>query len=70
MKTKKSCSAVLALGLVGALGLAACGSAPSDSGGSGSGGAANDFKACMVSDEGGFDDQSFNQSGKIGRAHV
>jgi len=66
VKTKKSCSAVLALGLVGALGLAACGAAPSDSGGSGSGGAANDFKACMVSDEGGFDDQSFNQSGMEG----
>ncbi|AXH97709.1 BMP family lipoprotein [Ornithinimicrobium avium] len=25
-----------------------------------------DFKACMVSDSGGFDDQSFNQSGKEG----
>lgn len=28
--------------------------------------AAGDFKACMVSDSGGFDDQSFNQSGKEG----
>lgn len=26
----------------------------------------NDFKACMVSDEGGFDDKSFNQSGYEG----
>ncbi|MGD8148540.1 BMP family lipoprotein [Ornithinimicrobium sp. Y1694] len=30
------------------------------------GGDASDFKACMVSDSGGFDDQSFNQSGKEG----
>lgn len=29
-------------------------------------GNAEDFKACMVSDAGGFDDQSFNQSGKEG----
>src|SRR5699024_1800404 len=29
-------------------------------------GAAGDFTACMVSDSGGFDDQSFNQSGKEG----
>lgn len=28
--------------------------------------AAGDFKACMVSDSGGFDDQSFNQSGAEG----
>ena len=27
---------------------------------------ASDFQACMVSDSGGFDDQSFNQSGKEG----
>lgn len=33
--------------------------------GTGAGNAA-DFKACMVSDSGGFDDQSFNQSGKDG----
>lgn len=32
----------------------------------GSGDAAADFQACMVSDSGGFDDQSFNQSGKEG----
>lgn len=29
-------------------------------------GDAADFKACMVSDQGGFDDQSFNQSGRQG----
>ena len=37
---------------------ASASSAPAD--------AAADFKACMVSDSGGFDDQSFNQSGKEG----
>ncbi|MDU0349405.1 BMP family ABC transporter substrate-binding protein [Actinomyces sp. MRS3W] len=62
---KKKYSAI-ALGLVAALSLAACGSAPDDSSSSSSGGAASDFTACMVSDEGGFDDQSFNQSGKEG----
>lgn len=51
----------IALSLAAALGLAACGSAPTED----TGGTA-DFKACMVSDEGGFDDQSFNQSGMEG----
>ena len=50
--------------------LAACGSAPTAESGQASGGTAaqktSDVKACMVSDEGGFDDQSFNQSGKEG----
>jgi basic membrane protein A len=42
------------------LAVAACGSKPTDSN---SGGSANkDFKACMVSDSGGFDDKSFNQT--------
>jgi basic membrane protein A len=42
------------------LAVAACGSKPTDSS---SGGSANkDFKACMVSDSGGFDDKSFNQT--------
>lgn len=67
----------IALGAIAAstaLVLAACGQAPSDSeesGGSASGeqsGSANggDIKACMVSDSGGFDDKSFNQSGHDG----
>lgn len=34
--------------------------------GDATGDAAADFSACMVSDSGGFDDQSFNQSGKEG----
>jgi len=42
------------------LAVAACGSKPTEES---SGGSANkDFKACMVSDSGGFDDKSFNQT--------
>jgi len=57
---------VAALGGAVALALAACGSAPEDDatpGGDGSSAATVDFKACMVSDAGGFDDKSFNQAG-------
>lgn len=63
---------IRAVGVAGALALAlaACGSAPSTttaSSGSGStSAAAVNFKACMVSDAGGFDDKSFNQSGAEG----
>lgn len=35
-------------------------------GGTGGGSAVDGFKACMVSDQGGWDDQSFNQSGHEG----
>ncbi len=59
VKTKKPFYA-LAIGLAAVLGLAACGSAPTDSTTTAQ---SSTFKACMVSDEGGFDDQSFNQSG-------
>jgi basic membrane protein A and related proteins len=49
--------AVLAMGLV----LAACGEAPEEDGdGDGDGG--GDFRACMVTDVGGIDDRSFNES--------
>lgn len=52
---------------IGALALAACGSAPEEPASGGSdGGGSSDFKACMVSDSGGFDDHSFNESGKTG----
>ncbi len=59
---------VAALSGAVALALAACGSAPDDESGStgGSDATASDFKACMVSDEGGFEDKSFNQSGSEG----
>lgn len=56
-----------ALAAIGALALAGCAAAP-DSGSDNAGGTSNDkeFKACMVSDQGGFDDKSFNESGMIG----
>ena len=59
---------VAALGGALALALAACGSAPerhvasSSSPSSSSGAAASDFKGCIVSDSGGFNDKSFNES--------
>ena len=51
---------------VAALALAACGEAPGESTTSGSAAPENDYKACMVSDSGGFDDKSFNQAAKEG----
>ncbi|GIG40368.1 BMP family lipoprotein [Cellulomonas phragmiteti] len=61
---------VAALGGAVALALAACGSAPEESGetptSGGTTAAGVDFTACMVSDEGGFDDASFNESGYAG----
>ncbi|GAA2101686.1 BMP family ABC transporter substrate-binding protein [Brevibacterium salitolerans] len=50
-----------------ALVLSACGEAPEESGSAGGGGGDNaDYKACIVSDAGGWDDKSFNQSAKEG----
>ncbi|WP_156760966.1 BMP family lipoprotein [Microbacterium karelineae] len=46
--------------------LAGCGSAPEESGGSEGGDAAPDFLPCLISDEGGWNDRSFNQSAKEG----
>ena len=60
---------VAALGGAVALTLAACAAAPEDDETPGSGESsveAVDFKACMVSDAGGFDDKSFNQAGFSG----
>ncbi|HLP23554.1 MAG TPA: BMP family ABC transporter substrate-binding protein [Microbacteriaceae bacterium] len=57
-RTRKVAMSGLALVSSVAL-LAACSSAPSDSKPS----ASSDFKPCMVSDSGGFDDKSFNQLG-------
>ena len=65
---KKSILAVPALLGAAALTLAGCaqapGSAPSaaPTSAAGSSAAGGDFKACMVSDSGGFDDKSFNQT--------
>lgn len=62
-----------ALAGVLALGVAGCGEAPaetpagsSSSGSAASSDAAADYLGCMVSDAGGFNDQSFNQSGLEG----
>lgn len=63
----KRATQVTALAAVAALALAACGAAPEDDettgGGENTAGGNSDFSACMVSDAGGFDDQSFNQAG-------
>ncbi|WBQ04144.1 BMP family lipoprotein [Kribbella sp. CA-293567] len=50
----------LAIVSVVTLAVAACGSKPVED--AAGGGANKDFKACMVSDSGGFDDKSFNQT--------
>ncbi|WP_084125741.1 BMP family protein [Demequina sp. NBRC 110054] len=59
-----------ALAAVSALALAACSAAPEETESSASESAeattSIDFKACMVSDSGGFDDASFNQAGYEG----
>jgi len=68
MKTR-----VLALTAVAALALAACGEAPSDNAASGSASgsaAAADFLGCMVTDQGGIDDRSFNASAWKGLQQV
>jgi len=61
---KKACSA-MTLGAAVALVLAACGTPPAQRPARNLEGAKN-FTACMLSDEGGFDDHSFNESGKKG----
>lgn len=67
----KSIKRTLALAGAGILTLAACGTAPEESGGNsgsdgGGDGASADFKACMVSDFGGWEDKSFNESSHRG----
>lgn len=68
MKQWKASARLGAVLVAGALTLTACASAPDNSsGGTGTGTqAASDFKACMVSDAGGFNDKSFNESGYDG----
>ena len=62
---KRGSMAGVATAGAAALLLTGCGAAPSSSGASGSA-AKSDYTACMVSDSGGFDDKSFNQSGYEG----
>jgi basic membrane protein A len=50
----------LAIGGAVMLAVAACGEKPAEQ--TNAGGGNKDFKACMVSDSGGFDDKSFNQT--------
>ncbi|GII99620.1 nucleoside-binding protein [Sediminihabitans luteus] len=59
----KRATTITALAGIAALALSACGTAPEDEAGGDGGADASDFKACMVSDAGGFDDKSFNESG-------
>ncbi len=64
---RKTTIALTGLTLATALTLAGCGQAPEESAGpSASAPGASDFKACLVSDAGGWDDKSFNQSAKEG----
>ncbi len=72
-KRVKNTLKMTAVGALAALTLAACGEAPDEEAGGGNGGDGGngegdsvDYTACMVSDQGGFDDQSFNQAGYEG----
>ena len=60
---KRRILAPAALAAVSALALSACGAAPEENA---AGGETTDFKACIVSDAGGWDDRSFNESSKEG----
>ena len=64
----KRTTRIAALAGIAALVLSACGQAPTEGGSSPTAGgtAASNFRACMVSDQGGWDDQSFNESGHDG----
>lgn len=64
-KTKKLAGITAAAGLI--IALAGCGSAPeANPTGSGDAGASADFLPCLVSDAGGWNDKSFNESAKNG----
>lgn len=58
----KNAVRLTALAGAAALALSACGAAPEESTGDETA-ATSDFKPCIVSDQGGFDDKSFNQLG-------
>ncbi len=63
-RTKKLIGVTAAAGLI--LGLAGCGSAPEPSDTGAAPEPADDFLPCLISDDGGFNDKSFNQSAKEG----
>jgi len=62
--TKKLLGATVAAGVVFAL--AGCGQAPTDKPAGGEKPADSDFLPCLISDAGGWNDKSFNQSAKAG----
>ena len=62
--TKKLIGATVAAGVIVAL--AGCGSAPAPASSTGAKPADANFKPCLVSDSGGFNDKSFNESAKNG----
>lgn len=64
MKTLKKISAAAAVAVIASAALVACGSDAPDK--DADAGKKIDFLPCMVSDEGGFDDKSFNQLGYEG----
>ncbi|MDR1448677.1 MAG: BMP family ABC transporter substrate-binding protein [Propionibacteriaceae bacterium] len=64
---KKFATAAAGLAAMALL-LSGCAAAPDE--GASPGGSSSDFTGCMVSDSGGFDDKSFNQSGWEGMARA
>lgn len=62
----KRLSSAVAVAGISALMLAGCGNAPSEGGNDKKAASGSTTKVCMVSDSGGFDDRSFNESGKNG----
>lgn len=69
--TRKAAFAGLAIAGTAIL-LAGCGAAPEEGtpGGTGAPEAADDFVPCLISDEGGWNDRSFNQSAKEGMDRI
>ncbi|MBN9140208.1 MAG: BMP family ABC transporter substrate-binding protein [Micrococcales bacterium] len=64
MRSSTSRLGAIALGTAGVLALAGCGATPED--GDSAGPVASDFLPCIVSDSGGYNDHSFNDSGLLG----
>lgn len=60
---RKFLAPITAISVITALAVSACGQAPEDSAGQKE---SSDFKSCIVSDAGGWDDRSFNESSKDG----
>ena len=62
----KKFNSLLAIAAASALALSACSGGDSKSGSEEKTAEGSDYKACIVSDAGGWDDKSFNESAKIG----